>query len=162
VFEGGIRVPFMVQWPRRVRGGRIYEHAAISLDIFPTAAAIAGRMVPHDRVMDGVDLMPYLTGETNAPPHETLFWRFGEQRAMRKGDWKLVQVGDAAPQLYDLSKDIGESTDLAGRESGVVRDLGAALAEWESQLVAPRWGRAGRPAPGRQRPRGRARARAAG
>ena len=160
VFEGGIRVPLIIQWPRRLRGGQTYDRPVVSLDLFPTAAAVAGGTVPRDRVMDGVDLMPHVTRETLDPPHQTLFWRFGEQRAMRKGDWKLVHVGDTAPQLYDLAKDIGESTDLATREPGVVRDLSAALADWESQLEAPRWGRAGQPAPAGPRARQRARARA--
>jgi arylsulfatase A-like enzyme len=161
VFEGGVRVPVIIQWPRRLKAGQTYDRPVISLDVFPTAAAAAGGAAPRDRVIDGVNLMPYLTGERLDAPHKTLFWRFGEQRAVRKDDWKLVRMGDAPPQLYDLAKDVGESNDLASRDPGVAQDLGAALADWESQLEAPRWGRAGRAAPARPRARQRARARAA-
>ena len=143
VWEGGIRVPFLVQWPRRIKGGATYDQPVISLDIMPTAAAVAGGKLPTDRVLDGVNLIPRMTGRRKEPPHPMLFWRFGENRkAVRAGDWKLVQQG-APPQLFDLSKDTGEADDLSAREPGRAKQLGDALAAWESQLVPPLWGPAG-------------------
>ena len=142
VWEGGIRVPFMVQWPRQLRGGVTYEHPVIALDILPTTAAAAGGNVPRDRKIDGVNLIPYLTGKNKTPPHETLFWRSGERYAVRKGNWKLVKMGTKTA-LFDLSSDIGESRDLSAELPGVVKEMEETFARWNSQMVAPLWLRGG-------------------
>jgi len=144
--EGGIRVPFILQWPRRLRAGRLYEPPVISLDMFPTAVLAAGGKLPRDRVIDGVDLMPYLSGKKRGAPHEILFWRMGPNAAVRKANWKLIRPGQTPAGLYDLSKDISESNDLAARNPKAAQQLGKALAQWESQLAEPLWGgaRAGR------------------
>ena len=148
VREGGIRVPFIVQWPRRIAGGKTYDYPAISLDVFPTAVAAARGKLPGDRVIDGVEVVPFLTGEERGAPHDTLFWRLGDRRAVRRGDWKLMRTGADAPALYDLSRDVSESSDLARDQPSVARDLHQELERWESQLAPPRW----QPAAG---PRGR-------
>jgi arylsulfatase A-like enzyme len=139
VYEGGVRVPFFMHWPRRLRGGQVYEQPVISLDIFPTAAAAAGAQLPEGRALDGVNLLPYLLGEKAGPPHEILFWRYGTAHAVRKGNWKLVRRGDQPAELYDLANDVSESRDLAAQHPEVVRELSEALERWESELAEPLW-----------------------
>jgi arylsulfatase A-like enzyme len=139
VFEGGIRVPFLVQWKGHLPAGKVDDRPVIALDIHPTALAAAGAPAPAGAKLDGVDLLPFLSGRSEGAPHDSLFWRFGAQSAVRQGDWKLVkQTGDPA-RLYDLSKDIGESRDLAAEEPSVVKALEGALAAWDAQLEQPRW-----------------------
>lgn len=153
MYEGGIRVPFMVQWPRRIRAGKVYDKPVSSLDVFPTAVAAAGGELPEDRVIDGVDLLPHLTGKKRRRPHDILFWRMGQNYAVRSGSWKMIRSGEAAAQLYDLSKDIGEGNDLAAEKPKVVKRLSEALAKWESELSEPVWTRAQRRKKRQQQPR---------
>jgi arylsulfatase A-like enzyme len=150
VREGGVRVPFVAQWPRKIARGKTFDHPVIALDILPTAAAAAGGKVPTDRVIDGVNLLPYIAGSEAGAPHEELFWRMGQEDAVRRGDWKLIRTNQVQPALYDLSQDVGERVDLAKGNPEVVSSLSQALEKWESQLVAPLWGRAAR-ARGRRR-----------
>jgi len=140
MFEGGIRVPFMVKWPRRLKGGQVYEQPVIALDILPTAAAAAGAKVPEGRKIDGVNLLPYVTGDEKGAPHETLFWRAGQNHAARKGNWKLVRMG-AEDGLFDLSSDIGESRDLSKERPEVLKELQQAYEKWSSQMIEPIWTR---------------------
>lgn len=139
VYEGGIRVPFLLQWPRRIPGGKVYEHPVISLDVLPTVLAAAGGQLPKDRVIDGVNLLPYVTGRRQKPPHDILFWRRRDGYAVRSGNWKLVRPGTGGTELYDLSKDISESNNLAEQRPKVVKRLERALTEWEEELVPPLW-----------------------
>ena len=143
VREGGVHVPFVAQWPRRLPRGKTYNRPVIALDILPTAAAAAHGRVPTDHVIDGVDVMPYATGAKQGDPHDMLFWRMGPEAAVRQGDWKLLRMGMARPRLYDLSQDIGETIDRSNDKPELARSLSDALAKWESQLAAPLWGRAG-------------------
>lgn len=137
VYEGGIRVPFSAQWKAKLPRGVVYDQPVIALDILPTAVAAAGGKAAAN--VDGVDLTPYLTGKSKEPPHAALFWRFGQQNAVRQGDWKLLHTGDGAPQLYNLRHDVAESKDLAGSEPERVRELQSAYNAWNSQLTPPKW-----------------------
>ena len=121
MYEGAIRVPFMMQWKGEIPSGQVYEKPVTSFDIFATAAAnSAGVTAP--RQVEGVDLIPYLTGKNNGVPHETLFWRQGGKTALRHGDWKLVRMGkrlvagQANWELYDLSEDLSEENNLAASQ----------------------------------------------
>ncbi|MBM4034555.1 MAG: hypothetical protein FJ291_22655 [Planctomycetes bacterium] len=139
VCEGGIRVPFAVQWRGRLPEGKDYAHPVICFDIFTTAAAVAGVQPPADRKIDGVDLLPHLLGERTGPPHERLFWRTGggTHYAVREGRWKLLKLGPADPMLYDLEADPRESTNLAEKQPEVLKRLAAALDAWDKELVPP-------------------------
>lgn len=141
--EGGVRVPFMVQWKGRLPAGQTYDHPVIQLDILPTAVAAAGGSVAPAWKLDGVDLLPYLTGQNSAKPHETLYWRFGPQWAVRQGDWKLVvsQVDGQEPRLFNLADDIGEAHDLAARHSEKAKQLAASWNSWNAELIDPLWPR---------------------
>ncbi len=139
VLEGGIRVPFMAQWKGRIPAGKVYDLPVISLDIHPTAVAAAGGKIPPGAKLDGVDLLPYLTGKNPAPPHAKLYWRFGQQWAIRSGDWKLLHMSEEQPELYDLAHDIGEKTNLASAKPEKAKELEAAYGDWNRQMIAPLW-----------------------
>lgn len=139
VLEGGIRIPFMMQWKGRIPAGQTSDQPVISLDLLPTALTAAGGSVAPEMKLDGVDLMPHVTGAESGAPHDRLFWRFGKQWAVRMGDWKLEKQANGEPELYNLTKDIGESTNLAAKDPAKVKELQAAYDEWNAQLVAPRW-----------------------
>jgi arylsulfatase A-like enzyme len=139
--EGGIRVPFCAQWKGKIPAGTTFDHPMIQLDILSTAIAAAGGKVDPDWKLDGVDLMPYLTGKDAGKPHDTLYWRFGEQWAIRKGDWKLVvsRIDGATPRLFNLKEDIGEAKNLADAEPAKVKELKADWDKWNAEQKDPLW-----------------------
>jgi arylsulfatase A-like enzyme len=148
-WEGGIRVPFLVQWKGRLPAGKVVDQPVIQLDIGPTALAAAGVPPKPEWKLDGVNLLPFLEGKTTAAPHEALYWRFGEQMAIRMGDWKLVRAdlspdkpfGDVAktPMLFNLTEDPGETKDLAASKPEKVKELSEAWQKWNATLAPPAW-----------------------
>ena len=153
-WEGGIRVPFMIRWTGRVPAGRVESRPIIQLDVLPTALAAAGIKVDKSARLDGVDLLPFLTGSSKGLPHETLYWRLGGMMAIRHGEWKLLKTKDGplvdadpavlkdltGAELYNLATDIGESKNVAAAHPEKVKELGARWQSWNQQLVKPRWG----------------------
>jgi arylsulfatase A-like enzyme len=139
--EGGVRVPFCVQWKGKLPAGKTYEHAIIQLDILPTSLAAAGVKTEPSWKLDGVNLLPFLSGENKGKPHEVLYWRFGEQWAIRKGDWKLVasRIDGREPRLFNLAEDIGESKDLKAARSDKAKELKALWDAWNAEQENPRW-----------------------
>ena len=133
--EGGIRVPFLVRWPAAIPAGTIYDSPVSTLDIAATAAAVAGR--PHDDRLDGVDLIPFLTKKASGPPHQALYWRFWDQAAVRVGQWKYIQVGNAAKYLFDVTNDEHEKRNLITKHPEIAQDLAAKLSIWTGQLTPP-------------------------
>jgi arylsulfatase A-like enzyme len=133
VYEGGIRVPFVVKWTGRLPAGAKYEQPVVSLDIMATAVAAAGLKSPG-APLDGVDLVPHLRGEVAAPPHETLYWRFINHWAVRHGRWKFTAQAGQPEGLYDLSADVSESRDLSAAHPEVVGELKGLYAKWNSEL----------------------------
>jgi hypothetical protein len=129
------------------------DRPVIQLDILPTALAAAGVEVQSDWKMEGVNLLPYLSGEKKETPHEALYWRFGQQLAIRRGDWKLVKGAGAGvnrsganvsattqgAHLFNLASDPGEKTDLAEKEPQTVESLAAAWNRWNAGNIAPKW-----------------------
>lgn len=139
VYEGGMRVPFLVSWPAKIKPGK-YEQPVIALDFLPTSLAAADSADLTPKNLDGVNLLPFLSGEKSTAPHDTLFWRTGGpggNNAVRRGSMKLVRLGKAEPELYDLSTDIGESQNLAAEKPEVVKELITAIADWEKGTIAP-------------------------
>ena len=139
MLDGGIRVPFIVRRPARLPAGLVYDHPVSTLDVLPTALAAAGKDLPRDRIIDGVDLTPFLTGEKKGVPHDVLFWRMGPRYAVRKGEWKLVQERTGGQALFDLSADIGETKDLARERPEKLKELLDDHARWDSQMVDALW-----------------------
>ncbi len=140
-FEGGIRVPFVMRWPRRLPAGRVIHHPVMSLDILPTAAASAGADPPGGRRLDGVNLLPLASGKAAAQPHARLFWRQGGSAAfaVREGRYKLVKPADGDVQVFDLEADASETTDLAASRPELRDRLLAAWQEWNRELIPPRF-----------------------
>lgn len=138
-FEGGPRVPYIAQWKGKIPAGKTYDFPVMNLDVLPTAIAAAGGKPEASWQLDGVDLMPYLTGAETARPHQTLYWRFGPQWAIRDGDMKLVvsKGGSGQPELYNLATDIGESKDLAASQPEKVKELQAMWNKWSAEQAPP-------------------------
>jgi arylsulfatase A-like enzyme len=134
-WEGGTRVPFCVQWKDKLPAGKTYENPIIQLDILPTALAAAGAQAKPEWKLDGVNLLPYLTGEKSDKPHETLYWRYGDQWAVRHGDWKLVSGpgGDTNGELHNLADDISEANNVAADNPDKVKELKALWDEWNAE-----------------------------
>lgn len=141
--EGGIRVPFFAQWKGVIPAGRVLDQPVISLDLLPTALAAANAEVKPGWKLDGANLLPLLKGESTAPPHPGgLFWRFGDQWAVRLGDWKLVQAGSrklGPVALYHVREDIGEKTNLLAQQPEKERELRAAWERWNQANIPAGW-----------------------
>ena len=148
--EAGIRVPFVLSWPRGLPSGTRFDEPVIALDLVPTALAAAGVEIEDEWELDGVDLLPYLHGDVSGRPHEALFWRSWGQMAVRRGDWKLVSYvakmdegellrgeprDEMTPyRLYNLRRDIGESEDLAAAEPQRAARLLALWRQWNAEM----------------------------
>jgi arylsulfatase A-like enzyme len=139
-FEGGIHAPFFMKWPGVIPEGARYQYPVGHVDIFATAAAAAGAQVPKDRVIDGVDLMPFLQGKAQGRPHQTLFWRSGQYKVVLDGGWKL-QSSEAQHKvwLYDLASDPTERRELSQAEPARTKAMLALLAAQDAQNVKPMW-----------------------
>jgi arylsulfatase A-like enzyme len=138
LLQGGVRVPFIVSWPGMLKPGP-YDGVVSSLDIAPTALAAAGsEAAPR---LDGVDLMPFLTGRRGPSAHPDLMWRTSPSRAIRSGDWKLIQAetpeGARRTFLFNLKSDPGETRDLAKAQPAIAARLARKLEAWEKTLPAP-------------------------
>ncbi|MEW5684037.1 MAG: sulfatase-like hydrolase/transferase [Pseudomonadota bacterium] len=146
-FEGGIHAPFFMRWPGVIEAGSRYPYPVGHVDIFATAAGAARAGTPTDRIIDGVDLLPYLAGASTGRPHQTLFWRSGQYKVVLDGDWKL-QSSEAQKKvwLFNLAADPTEQNELSRREPERVKamlamlkaqDAASAKAIWPSLLQGP-------------------------
>jgi arylsulfatase A-like enzyme len=138
MWEGGVRVPFAMQWKGHLPEGIDYDHPVISLDILPTIAELAGAPANPDKPWDGVNLIPYLTGKDMGVPHSSLFWRslqHGDQ-SIRQGDLKLVRESKSmkSPQIFNLRKDVTETKDLSLELKTQKKAMQKVWDEWESEL----------------------------
>ncbi len=130
--EGGIRVPMLARWPGKLPAGLIYDHPVSSLDFAATANALAG--LPPDPRLDGVDLIPHLTGANASAPHAALYWRFWSQAAIREGRWKLLYRSGEPDRLFDLGTDEHERRNLAAAQPDRVSALRRKLDAWTNTL----------------------------
>ena len=150
--EGGVRVPFVLSRPGQVKPG-VYDRPVIQIDAHATALAVAGVAPKPEWKLDGVNLLPFLSGEKTGAPHTALYWRFGEQMAIRAGDFKLVRYdkradtltgknnqGVTPAKLYNLAFDSGETKDLAATMPDKVKTLQAKWDAWNKENVKPLWG----------------------
>ena len=150
--EGGIRVPFLISWPGKIKPA-VFEKPVIQLDLHATALAAAGLSLKTEWKLEGVNLLPLLDDSSTPAPHDALYWRFGNQMAVRSGDFKLVRydlkadtavlersklnqgVGEA--RLYNLKMDLGENNDLAAAQPEKVRELQALWDTWNQHNLPP-------------------------
>lgn len=146
LWEGGIRVPMAMRWPGRIEPGRVVSDPVSALDLMPTFLSACGATAPDGAALDGVDLVPLVTGAVDRLPDRALFWRThggAGPVAVRMGRHKLVV--ERGPEgttdhLFDLETDIGEQENLAVDGGERVATLRAAIAAWEADLVEPAWG----------------------
>ncbi|TDI62857.1 MAG: sulfatase, partial [Alphaproteobacteria bacterium] len=140
LFEGGTHVPFFMRWPAGIPAGRHYDGVVSHIDLLPTIAAAAGADLPDDRLIDGVNLLPFATGQASGEPHKAVFWRQGYYQAVLSGGWKL-QVSDKPniDRLYHLAVDPLEQVNVAGQNPQKVTDLKALLATHNAGQSAPAW-----------------------
>jgi arylsulfatase A-like enzyme len=139
-FEGGVRVPLFMQWPGKIAAGSHFDEAVSHFDIFATAAAAAKAALPSDRIIDGVDLLPFAQGKQQGAPHEQLFWRSGAYQAVQAGDWKLqVNATQQLDWLYNIKDDPTEQHNLASALPEQVQALKSRLASFNQAQQAPLW-----------------------
>ena len=133
--EGGMHVPFVVSWPGTIPAGQVYDHPISALDVAATAAEIA-RLETQPADLEGVNLIPHLTGRKTTPPHEVLTWRWVAQSAIREGNWKLLRGGQRE-YLYDLEADLEEKHNLAAKHPEIATRLRTKLSTWANELDPP-------------------------
>jgi arylsulfatase A len=134
MYEGGIRVPCIVRYPKRVPAGSKSDEFLTSMEIMPTLLTIAGVETPADLKLDGWDMLPVLAGKASSPRTE-MFWQRKDHKAARVGNWKLVDT-PVGGGLFDLSNDIGEKHDLSDKLPDKLQELQKAFAQWRKEMDA--------------------------
>ena len=151
LYEGGIRMPFIVRWPGHVRAGQVDESSVLSaVDLFPSLCAIANVPLSTNVGFDGEDLSAALLGTKMATRKTALFWEYGRNNdsfsfpqgkdrspnlAVREGNWKLlINTDGRGVELYDLAKDPSEQDNLATSEASVTTRLSVAVLKWRQAL----------------------------
>jgi arylsulfatase B len=137
LFEGGIRVPFIASWKGRIPS-QVIEAPVISMDIAATSLDIAGASTTGKNKLDGINLLPLLSGSAEELPSRNLYWRVGSKHAIRKGDWKILRDNNDW-QLYNLAKDAGEDSNLASTEPTLVKELSSLWDRWNAEQSDPLW-----------------------
>lgn len=133
--DGGVRVPFVAAWPGTLPKGKVYEHPVSALDVGATSVAIAG--LPHDEGLDGVDLIPYLTGKNDKAPHEAMFWRWRSQAAVLEFPWKLIHLGESQRYLFNVTEPDGETKNLISQHPEIAARLEERFKQWTATLKTP-------------------------
>lgn len=139
-FEGGTHIPYFMRWPGKIPAGSVYEPPVSHLDVFATAVAAASARLPQDTVMDSVNLLPFITGEVQGVPHETLIWRQGDYQTVLHLGWKMqVSVIPDETWLFNLTDDPTEQADIAADHPDVVAELKSILAAHNAEQAEPAW-----------------------
>lgn len=133
--EGGMHTPFVVAWPGTIPAGQTYLHPISALDVAATACAMA-RITTNPGDLDGVNLLPHLTGKITTAPHNALYWRWVAQAAIREGKWKLL-IGGERSYLYDLDADPSEKHSLLDQQPELAQQLRSKLEAWSQELQPP-------------------------
>jgi arylsulfatase A-like enzyme len=139
VFEGGIHIPFAMKWPTKIPKGITYDAPVISLDIFSTVIAQSSIPIHSKSELDGVNLIPYLTGQNKGMPHDYLFWRKFDQNkvACRNSSGDKLIVHKDQQMLFNLNEDISETTNLIERDTKIFQTLESNYQKWNSQMLDP-------------------------
>jgi uncharacterized sulfatase len=135
--DGGVRVPFVAAWPGTIPANSVFEHPVINLDVAATANAIAG--LSSDKQLDGVNLLPYVTGQSKTPPHDAIFWRWRSQAAVLEFPWKLIHLGNHDRFLFDVTQPDGElaANNRLKEQPQIAVRLEAKLNAWSATLQPP-------------------------
>lgn len=136
MYEGGLRIPFLMRWTDTLKPNQSYHHPVSSMDLFSTSAVIAGADLPKN--IDGRNLMPYLTNKKTGSPHQEFFWRQGNRAALRMGDWKIVNqrsdLNKANWELFNIANDLSEEENLAAQQSEKLNELKARWTELNAKM----------------------------
>ncbi|WP_395737412.1 sulfatase [Prosthecobacter sp.] len=139
LWEGGIRVPCLMRWPGKLPKGKVTSQMAITMDLHATFLAAAGVTEPAPKPLDGINLLPLITGDSK-PVERTFYWRIDrsnrKQHAIRQGPWKYLNDGNTMDLLFNLDDDISERTDLGFQHPDILADLKAKLKAWEAEIDA--------------------------
>lgn len=138
-FEGGIRVPFAVQWLGKIPAGVDYDKPVISLDIFASVAAL--EKVQPKNTLDGVNILPFIKGEKTGYPHNFLYWRnFDKHKFAIVGPtFKRIDEEGKPSLLFNLNQDISEKVDLSSQNDKEMKTLEQHIDSWKKQLIDPRF-----------------------
>ena len=131
LMEGGIRVPYIMRWKGKLPAGKTVETPVISLDFAPTFFELAGGKITDEVKFDGVNLIPFLSGETTEKPHDSFNWRFTISAAIREGNWKLIRLPDRLPMLFDLSNDISEQKNISMKHLDNQKSMLKKVGDWD-------------------------------
>jgi len=137
--EGGIRVPFLMKYPKVLKAGSEYVPMISMMDMLPTFVNAAGGDAGKIQGLDGVDLIPFLTHKNTSVPHDKLFWKEDTKSIVRQGDFKFHRFPDRPAELYNIAEDITESHNLADKYPDKVKEMYKTLWTWESTLERPLW-----------------------
>ncbi|MRT91961.1 sulfatase [Ancylomarina sp. 16SWW S1-10-2] len=137
--EGGVRVPYIMRWPGKIKENTEYDYPVSTMDLLPTFVAAGGGDSKALENVDGVDLLPFVKHENTGRPHNVLFWKKACRASVRLGDWKLLRFPDRPAELYNIIKDESEQNDLAAKYPDKVREMYKMIFDWESTLERPRW-----------------------
>lgn len=137
--EGGVRVPFIMKYPGKLKPNTTYDLPISTFDLLPTFFKAAGGDTNTLKDIDGVDLLPHINGVIKERPHETLFWKRDARATIRKGDWKLMRFPDRPAELFYLPNDEKELNNLAASEQERYLEMYKELFAWEATLERPRW-----------------------
>jgi arylsulfatase A-like enzyme len=135
VYEGGHRVPCIAWWPGKVPAGSVTDQVTMTMDMYPTFARLAGADIPPSHKTDGMDLRPLLFEKAQLG-ERTVFWKIGQDRAARKGPWKLCMVEGREPELFHLGEDLGEQNDLSGARTDLLRQMSDLYRAWELEVTS--------------------------
>ncbi len=139
-FEGGLRVPYVAKWPGPIKAGLQYKQPITNIDILPTVIAAAGGALPNDRVMDGANLLPFLSKDAKPQPARSLFWRDGPYRTVQDRGWKLIASEQPKKDwLFNLNVDPTEQNNLATVAHGELLRLRALLEQHHLNMPPPLW-----------------------
>lgn len=134
LYEGGIRVPAIFRWPAKIPAGNVNREMLSHLDLLPAFLDVAGLPPPKDRVLDGRNCLPALSGKASSP-HKRLVFQLGKEIAQREASLKIIRSKPDAPwELYDLSNDPSESNNLAAERPAEVARLAASLVQWQADV----------------------------
>ena len=141
IYEGGHRVPGIAYWPGKIKAGTKTDETVLTMDMYPTFASLAGAKIDGTNPVDGVNILPLLL-HSQRLQHRIVFWKKGNDRAIRNGPWKLIVRGENGPELYNLQEDIGEKNDLSKIHPELVSEMAEKFDVWHTDITeyASRWG----------------------
>ncbi len=139
-FEGGVHIPYIVHYPEKIPTGKTYDKRVSNLDIYSTFAAVAGATLPNDRIIDGVNLMPFLNGANKENPHDNLHFKIGTNSVIIKEGWKLyIDYLQNKKWLFNLNTDPTEQNNLAEKETKTVEELTELIEKHNADQAKPIW-----------------------